>query len=302
MKSIVYYIRKAKNNPDTILIYLINTGVLNWLDDKTFLSLKYRARLGKKLNLDMPQEFNEKLQWLKLYDRNLQYSLLVDKYSSKAYVAKTIGEKYLIPTLGVWDEFDQIDFSNLPNQFVLKCTHDSGGVVLVRDKKKLNMKAAREKINKSLKRNYYKVGREWPYKNVPHRIIAEAYMGDNLQDYKIFCFNGKPKMTLVCSNRFEKTGLCEDFFDNNWKHLNLKRPNHDNYYGDIKKPQGFDIMLKLAEELSRNLPFARIDFYDINGKLYFGEITLYPANGFEGFDPPEWDRIIGDWLVLPESF
>lgn len=267
--------------------------------DSVYLKLRFKKIMGYPLDLNNPKTFNEKLQWLKLYNRNPEHTTMVDKFAVKKYIADKIGPEYIIPTLGVWDSFDDIDFDALPDQFVLKCTHDSGGLVICRDKAKLNYKEAKEKIEKSLANNYFYSGREWPYKNVPHRIIAEQYMADNLRDYKLFCFNGVPRMTLVCSERFTKDGLKEDFYDESWNHLDIQRPAHGNAILHIARPNQYELMKELAMKLSEHIPFARIDFYEINEKVYFGEITFYPASGFEGFKPEEWDLKLGEWIKLP---
>ena len=274
-------------------------GLLNWMPDKQYLEILYHASMGEKLNLSNPKKFNEKIQWLKLYNRDPAYTTMVDKYAVKKYIADIIGKEYIIPTIGVWESFDDIDFDALPNQFVLKCTHDSGGLVVCSDKTKLDKEKARKKIESSLRTNYYYSGREWPYKNVPHRIIAEQYMADDLRDYKLFCFDGVPRMTLVCSERFTKDGLKEDFYDEAWNHLNVQRPAHGNAILPIQRPKQYELMKRLAAKLSEKMPFARIDFYEINEKVYFGEITFYPASGFEGFKPEEWDLKLGEWIKLP---
>lgn len=427
--------------------------------DAQYLKRKFKVSLGYPLDLDNPRTFNEKLQWLKLNDRKSIYTTMVDKYTVKDYVASIIGEEYIIPTLGVWDKFEDIDFGALPNQFVLKCTHDSGGLVICKDKSKLDKNAARKKLNRSLKTNYYYRFREWPYKNVKPRIIAEKYMEDHstseLRDYKFFCFggmakcykvdfdrfvehranyfstdgelmkigeeicppdvnkkipvpenlekmkelaeklsatqpflradfydvdgkvyfgeltfypasgfgkfiydgndellgswiklpekskvggyyliykdmlcvlntqalnpeknrknsshgladykihsfNGVPKVILVCRDRFSDLGLTEDFFDQDWTHLHVQREMHPNSDTEIKRPKELDKMLELSEKLSKDIPFLRSDFYTIDGKIYFGELTFYPASGFEGFQPASFDRKLGDWLVLPD--
>lgn len=272
------------------------------MSDEEYLKRIFEARMGRKLNLDNPCTFSEKLQWLKLYDRRPEYTMMVDKYAVKKYIAETIGEEYLIPTLGVWDNFDDIDFDNLPNQFVLKCTHDSGGLVICRDKKKFDKEKAKNKISKCMKRNYFLNTREWPYKNVTPRIIAEKYMEDehftSLNDYKLMCFNGEVKCTFVCSDRSEN--LKVTFFDNNWKRLPFER-HYPASTVKIPKPANFEKMIELAEKLSKGLPFVRVDFYEVNGKIYFGELTFYPGAGLEKFKPEQWDRRLGDWIVLPEK-
>ena len=275
--------------------------LLKLLPDYIFLKIKYKYKFNKKLDLNNPQTFNEKLQWLKLYDRNPEYTKMVDKYEAKKYVANIIGEEYIIPTLGVYDKFEDINFATLPNQFVIKCTHNSGGLIICKDKTKLNIKEARKKINKSLKRNYFYTGREWPYKNIKPRIIIEKYMENNseteLKDYKLFCFNGIPKIILVCSERFSSSNMCETWFDENWRYLDIIESNH-RVNKEIKRPINFDKMKILAEKLSHNIPFLRCDFYEINKKIYFGELTFFPASGFENFKPAEWNKKLGDMIDL----
>lgn len=280
--------------------------LFKWMDDELYLKLFYLIVMGKKLNLDNPQTFNEKLQWLKLHDRKDIYTTMVDKYEAKKYVAEHIGEEYIIPTLGVWDSFEDINFDSLPNQFVLKCTHDSGGLVICRDKSTFDKNTARKKINRSLKSNFFWFGREWPYKNVKPRIIAEKYMEDtrssDLKDYKFFCFNGNPRMTLVCSERFSSVGLKEDFFSETWEHLDIRRPGHRCSDQTIPRPKQYNLMKKIASELSKDIPFVRIDFYTINGHVYFGEITFYPTSGFVGFIPETADVQLGKKIMLlPEA-
>jgi len=293
-------IKKIIFHPKYCLLVLDKIGLFH-LNDKLYLKLLFEYKLNTKLNLTEPKTFNEKLQWLKLNDRKENYITMVDKYEAKNYVAKIIGKDHIIPTLGIYNSFNEIDFSTLPNQFVIKCTHDSGGLFIVKDKSKLNINEAKNVINKCLEKNYYYEGREWPYKNVKPRIIIEKYMSNNneeLIDYKIHNFNGIPKIILVCKDRYTDTGLTEDFFDTNWNHLDIKRPGHDNSENDIPRPDKLDEMLKLSEKLAKNIPFTRIDFYVIDSKVYFGEITFYPASGFSSFVPTEWDDKLGSWLLL----
>jgi len=281
---------------------LQSKGFFKKMNDRKYLEMMYQFKLGKPLNLDTPRSFNEKLQWLKLHDRNPIYTQMVDKYEAKKFVASIIGEEYIIPTLGVWDHFEDIDFSELPNQFVLKCTHDSGGLVIVRDKSAFDTKKARRIINQSLKRNFFYYGREWPYKNVKPRIIAEQYMEDekskDLPDYKIHNFGGIPKVILVCRDRFTGQGLTEDFFTDTWTHLDVKRPNHENASARIESPSDLEEMLDLAKKLSEKIPFLRTDFYTINGKIYFGELTFFPTSGFDGFEPSSFDDTMGEWIKI----
>lgn len=274
------------------------------LPDKIYLQIYYRRIFGRKLNLKEPKTFNEKIQWLKLYDRNPTYSKMVDKYEAKNYVENKIGKEYIIPTLGVWEEFDKINFSELPNQFVLKTTHDSGGVVIVKDKDKMNLVKTKKIIEDSLNNNYYLQGREWPYKNVKHRIIAEKYMVDEsgyeLKDYKFFCFNGNAEVMFMATDRSGEEETKFDFFDMDFNHLDL-RNGHPNSTRKLEKPERFEEMAALAEKISEGLPHARVDLYNINGKLYFGEVTFFHWSGLKPFEPEKWDKIFGDWFMLPEK-
>lgn len=282
------------------ILYVIRKGWLDNMDDESFLKLRYWCRFSKRLNLKNPKAYTEKLQWMKLYDRNPEYIKMVDKYEAKKYVADRIGEEHIIKTLGVWDRVEDIDYSMLPNQFVLKCTHDSGGIVICKDKRKLNVEEANRKLKKGLEADYYAQNREWPYKGVKRRIIAEEYMvdesGTELKDYKIFCFNGEPKALFVGSNRGVDTRF--DFFDMEYNHLPIIN-GHPVADSTPAKPKGFDEMKELAKKLSAGIPHVRVDFYDVNGKVYFGELTFCHWSGFTPFEPEEWDYKFGEWLELP---
>lgn len=283
--------------------YLANKGLFNLLDDRTYLKLLYWARMGLRLNLDQPKLFNEKLQWLKLNDRKNQYTIMVDKQLSKEYVANIIGSEYIIPTLGIWDSFDEIDFEKLPDQFVLKCVHDSGGLVICTDKEKFDKIAARKKIEYSLKRNYYLQYREWPYKNIKPRIIAEKYMVDEsgveLKDYKIQCFNGKADNILVCLGRHSEQGVQYRYFDTDWNFLRCCVWDDEtplNY--TLPKPDNLEEMIEIAEKLSTGLKQLRVDLYNINGNIYFGEMTFFSQSGFDTDLTVETDELLGNKLVL----
>ena len=250
-----------------------------------------------------PQTFNEKLQWLKIYDRKPIYTTMVDKYEVKNYVADKIGDEYIIPTLGVWDSFDEIDFDSLPDQFVLKCTHDSGGLVICKDKSKLNKEKAKKKIELSLNRNYYYHGREWAYKDVKPRVIAEKYMEDknskDLKDYKFFCFDGKVKAMFIATDRFTQGVETKfDFYDTNFEHLPFTN-GHPNAECVIEKPKHFEKMKELAEILSKGIPQIRVDFYEIDDEVYFGELTFFHWSGMVPFVPEKWDYVFGEWIELP---
>lgn len=275
----------------------------HFVNPEKYVHKMFYNRMGYHLNLDVPTTYSEKLQWLKLYWHNPLLTTLVDKYAVKDYVAKQIGERYIIPTIGVWDNVSEIDWDALPNQFVLKCTHDSGGLVICTDKSKLNKKAAKRKLQKSLSHNYYYYGFEWPYKNVKPRIIAETYLhdskSDDLADYKFFCFNGVVKAMFVATERNRKDEEVKfDFYDADFNHLPFTQ-GHPNSRRIVEKNSCFEKMKELASELSKDLPHARVDFYEINGKIYFGEMTFFHHGGWTKFEPKEWDYTFGEWLSLP---
>lgn len=284
-------------------IIQMNQGKYNNLSDEDFIKLKYRLVMGRELDLRNPTLFTEKLQWLKLYDRKPIYTSMVDKYTVKSIVASIIGKEYIIPTFGVWDKFEDIEFSSLPNKFVLKCTHDSGGLIICKDKEKIDYKAAQKKVSKSLKRNYYYYGREWPYKDVKPRIIAEPLIEDTktgeLRDYKFFCFGGKVKCYKVDYDRF----ICHraNYFTPNGE---LMRLGEEVCPPDEKKiipiPTNLNKMKKLSEMLSQGQPFLRVDFYNVDGKIYFGELTFFPYSGFGKFVYEDNDSMLGSWINLPE--
>lgn len=299
VKRLIYEIAK---NPSKLAVYLL-LKIAPILSDRFFLKVLFRLRMGYKLNLDNPVTFNEKLQWLKLYNRKPEYTQMVDKVGAKEYVASIIGEEYIIPTIGVWDRVEDIDWEALPNQFVLKCTHDSGGIVICPDKTKLDISAAKRKLKRGLKRDFYSQNREWPYKDVKRRIIGEVYMVDEsgyeLKDYKWFCFDGVPKALFIATDRGVKGEETKfDFFDADFNHLPFTN-GHPNSPHTILKPQGFEKMKELAAKLSEGQPHLRVDFYDINGKIYFGELTFYHWSGTTPFEPVEWDYKFGEWIKLP---
>ena len=276
-------------------------GYLNWMPDKTYLKIKYRLKIGKKLNLKNPKTFNEKLQWLKLNDRKPIYTKLVDKYEVRKYIQEKIGEEYLIPLIDVYNNVEEINFEKLPNQFVLKCTHDSGGIVICKDKSKLDIEKTKKKLKNAFKRNYFYWGREWVYKDIKPKIICEKYMKeenkDDLTDYKLMCFNGKVKCSFVCLNRNTEKGLSIDFYDRNWNKMPFKR-HYPNSNIITSKPDNYERMIELAEILSKEINFVRVDFYEIDGKLYFGELTFFPGSGFEEFIPEKYDTILGEWINI----
>ncbi len=288
-------------NPFLFFLSLGHRGFFKWISDEKYLKIAYRIRIGKKLNLDHPTTFNEKLQWLKLHDHNPEYTTMVDKYTAKKWAADRIGEQYIIPTLGVWEHFDDIDFDALPNRFVLKCTHDSGGIVIVTDKKILDLSQARKKLEHCLKNNYYWGNREWPYKNVHPRIIAEQYMADEsdveLKDYKIFNFSGEPKLIQVDYDRFVEHK--RNIYTTDWQYVEAAIQYPTDPMHQIEQPKALEKMLDLACTLSAGFPHVRTDFYCIDDRIYFGELTFYHGSGFETFTPESLGEEMGKWLKLP---
>ena len=288
----------------TIFTALGHRGFFNWLSDETYLKLAFYFIMHKKLHLENPQTFNEKLQWLKLFYRKEELTNLVDKYQVYDYVRKKIGEEHLIPLIGVWDNPKEINWDLLPQRFVLKCTHDSGGVFVVKNKDAVDKKNVLRLITKKLKINYFYGDREWPYKNVVPRIIAQEFLeeddNNSLKDYKFFCFNGKPKFMFIAKDREKgpkKTKF--NFYDMNFNFLQIKN-GHENFTEQIKKPAQWDEMVDLASKLSKDLPHVRIDFFISHNVVYFGEMTFYHFSGMVPFEPEIWDDILGKEIVLPK--
>ena len=271
--------------------------------DKLYLRWLFRLYMGYKLNLKNPQTFSEKLQWLKLYDRKPEYTQMVDKYEVKKYVAGIIGEEHIIPTLGVWNSFDEIDFDALPNQFVLKTTHGGGntGVVICKDKAIFNRDEAKAKLQRSLKQNIYRTLREWPYMNVKSRIIAEQYIVDSkgeLNDFKFSCYDGNVTDVMICMERsIGDTKFY--FFDKNWQLLRYNKRGLAAPEGfTVPKPENMDLMFRLASELSKGIPYLRVDLYNVDGKIYFGETTFFPQSGMDANLLPETDLLFGSRIKL----
>ena len=286
------------SNPNKFLIWILRYTNRLW-PDKIYLRMMYFVYYGETLNLQNPKLFTEKLQWLKLFYHNPYYSSLVDKVEMKRIVGEMIGSQYVVPFCGVWDDFDSIDFDDLPDQFVLKCTHDSASYVICKDKSKFDIKKARAKIEKGLYSNYYYQWREWPYKNVSPKIIAEKLLvdesNDTLIDYKFFCFHGQPVIMYISNDAGDNPHT--DFFDMEFNKLNIRMrdPNSNKI---IKKPDCFDEMKSLAVKLCKDMPHARIDFYYVKGLIYVGEITFYHNSGFFNINPSEWDEILGNLIDI----
>lgn len=278
-------------------------GYLKFIPDKVWIKYKYKQVYHRSLNLDCPETFNEKLQWLKLNYKNPVCIDMVDKIKAKEYVSNKIGREYIIPTLGVWNSYNDIEWRHLPDQFVLKCNHDSGGLVICRDKNSLDVKSVKRKIVKCLNTNYFWHGREWVYKQIEPKIFAEIYMEDKncrqLTDYKFYCFNGEVKCLYVSTGLEDHKTARMGFFDLDFRPLPFKRLDYLPYSIQPEKPKRFEEMLNIAEKLSKGFPFLRVDLYEINDKVYFSELTFFPSSGWMLIDPEEWDYIIGSWLELP---
>ena len=270
------------------------------IGDKLYLKLLFPLHTGYQLDLKNPQTYNQKLQWLKLNYRKPIMTKMVDKFEAKDIVKKIVGEQYVVRNYGVWNTFDEIDFDSLPNQFVLKTTHDQGGVVICKDKLSFDYNAAREKLNKHLKTKHFFLSREWPYKNVPPRILAEEYLSfgeEDLKDYKFFCFNGKVNALFIASERQSGKEVKFDFYDKDFNFLDIVQT-HPQSSRINNKPENFDEMIFLAEKLSQKIPHVRVDFYNIKGYIYFGEFTFSHHGGLVPFHPEKWDYIFGNWIDL----
>lgn len=277
---------------------------LCFLPDKQYVKLYFRLNLHRRLNLEHPIYLNDKLQWLKFNYRFPLQTIVSDKYRVREYVESIIGSEYLIPLIGVWNNFNEIDFEKLPEQFVLKCNHDSGGLAICKNKKTFNKKEAKKKIERSLKNNFFWIGREYQYRNIIPKIICEKFISENgnvPEDYKIYCFNGKPDAILVCKGRFSEGSHKAEYYyyDHNWNYLPYNKGDSVENNPNILKPKNLEEMLEIAKKLSKDFIFARIDLYNIDGKIYFGEITLSPNSGFDPDITLETDKLFGDKLQIP---
>ena len=299
-------IRTFIENPQYFITSPAAKGWLNWVPDSLYLKVLYRVIMGRKLNLKNPKEYNEKLQWLKLNDRKPEYSTMVDKYEVRGYIEDLLGDKYLIPCLGIYDSVDEIDIDALPDRFVLKCTHDSGSVEICKDKSSFDIEGARHRLSQAMKRNYYATYREWPYKYVKPRIIAEGYLegdGGDLKDYKVMCFNGEAKIIEVHENRFVEGKVhTQTFYDREWNIVPLTQVETVTVDRPSERPRQLEEILRLSELIAKNMYHARIDWYIEGDKIYFGEITFFDGSGFESFSTPEMERMLGDMINLPEKW
>lgn len=284
---------------------LSNMGYYNKSSDREHIEKLFKAKMGYDLDLEDPKTYNEKLQWLKLYDRNPLYTVMVDKYRVRDYIKEKIGEEYLIPLLGVWDDPDDIDFNSLPDKFVLKCNHNSGlGMYICRDKKTLNIPSVISNLKKGMAEDYFFVGREWPYKDVPRKIVCEQFMQDkvtsDLRDYKFYCFNGKAKLLGIYANRNNACETTADYFDRDYNWTDIAW-GYSHAAKHPEKPEMYDEMIAIADKLSEGIPELRVDLYLCNGKIYFGELTFFDGSGFDEITPHKWDELMGSWIQLPNK-
>lgn len=299
----MYKIKKFLGDPYYVLGNFMMKHCPKLMPDRYFLKVKWKRCMGYELDLKHPKTFNEKLQWLKLYDRKPEYTIMVDKYRAKQWVEDRVGKQYVIPTLAIYNSAEEIDLNQLPDQFVLKCNHDSGSVVICRDKKSFDFDAAKQKLSKALRKNYYWDSGEWPYKNVKPMILAEPFLFesevDDINDYKFYCFDGEPKVFYITSNREGVGGVREDFFDINGNHLDMNQKGY--FVNDTLPiiPKGINVMINLARKLSIGMKHLRVDFYESSDRLFVGELTFYDGAGFSPFYPDEWNSIVGDWIKLP---
>lgn len=289
--------------PRYILLFVLHRLSHLIKSDKKYYTWQYRLITGRKLDIDHPVRYNEKLQWLKLYDRKPIYTAMVDKLAVKKFVTERIGDQYVVPLLGVWERPEDIDFDSLPQKFVLKATHGGGGldVIICKDKDKLDRPRVVQKLNRSLQTDYWRM-REWPYKNVPRRIIAEQYLDDksgDLYDYKVMCFSGRPELIQVHRGRF--THQTQDIFDTDWNKMKISQPGYPYTEDHIDRPALLSEMLSLSSVLADGVPQIRVDWYIADGKLYFGELTFFDGAGFSFWEPEEWELKLGDMIVLPTN-
>ena len=295
-------LKKIIKHPNILFSYFAFKGHFKWINDEQYLKILYRSRTGQKLNFDNPLTFNEKLQWIKLYDRKPEYSTYVDKYAVRDYIKQSIGEEYLIPLIGVYNNVDEIPWNELPNKFVLKCTHGSGSNIICKDKRKLDIEESKRKLKRWMKKNWFFIGREWPYKNVKPRIICEEFISQSNKvpiDYKVMCFNEKAKLIEVHLNRFD-TNHTQDFYDVNWNKTKISQGRSSSNI-IIQEPVFLKEMLRLSELLAKDKYHVRVDWYEVSGKLYFGEITFFDASGFDLFDNPEDELMLGNWIDLDSN-
>ncbi len=298
MSKIETAIRLLKN-PIKLVVPLDSNRMIDWMSDSTFARLSFRGEMGYRLDLNNPKTFNEKLQWLKVYDHKTEYISYVDKIKAKQIIGGIIGEQYIVPMYGAWIRGEDIPFEKLPDRFVLKCNHDQGSVILVKNKAELDIDTIHREINKKLKRNIYYGTREYPYKKIQPKVFAEKYLEEDIIDYKFYCFNGMPRFLYCGKGLTTDHSLKIDFYDLEWKRMPFYRTDYPRL-GAIPRPTKLDEMIDIAKRLSKSIPFVRIDLFEVYEQVFFSEFTLCPASGFMPFFPKEYDQIVGEWLILPE--
>ncbi len=289
---------KSISDPGTLIYSMGRNGLFNWLPDDIYLKLLFKAKKGKTLNLENPVTFNEKLQWLKLYDRNPRYTSLVDKITAKEVVGDLIGREHIVPIYGTWENASEIDFGSLPNKVVLKCNHDQGSVVIIDDLNNYDTSNAVRFLNEKLKKSPYQGSREYAYSKIEPKVFAEKYLGSKIIDYKFYCFNGVPKFLYCGKGLTADHSLKIDFYDMEWKRMPFYRTDYERL-GEIPCPQHFEEMKEIAKVLSDGVSFVRVDLFEVDNVVYFSEFTLCPAAGYMPFVPEEYDKIVGSWLILP---
>ena len=273
-------------------------SAMKFIPDKPFLKLEYRFLTGKPLNLKNPVTYDEKLQYLKLYDRKPVYTVMADKIAMRDFVAQRIGEGHTVPLYGVWDRAEDVDFDSLPDTFVIKCNHDSKGLSICTDKQSFNREEAARQLDKSLKRNHFWMAREWPYRNIEPRILAEQYIPGKTE-YQVFCFAGEPKVMFVpdtVDGRF-----CESFLDMDYREIEDLSMGYPKLPSVPGKPECFEQMKEFCRALSADCPHLRVDFYVCGDSIYVGELTFFNDAGFAPVKTHEWDEKLGSWISLPDG-
>lgn len=290
-------LKRLLKSKEDIIGPLGDNGLLNWLSDSAYIRLLFKSKMGYKLNLKNPVTFNEKLQWLKLNDRSPIYVDLVDKLTVKNIISNKFGEEYVVPTYAIWDKAEDISFDSLPNQFVLKCNHDQGSVMIIKDKNEIDIDYIRNRYKKLLKRSPFPGTREYPYKCITPKVFAEKLLTEEIIDYKFYCFNGEPRFLYCGKGLTEDHSLAIDFYDMEWNQMPFYRTDYKRL-GMIDKPKNFELMKNIARNLSEGVSFVRIDLFEVDNQVYFSEFTLCPASGFMPFEPKEHDTIVGGWLKI----
>lgn len=287
-----------------IFLALSRRGLLKWIPDKTYLKYFYKAYLNKNLDIENPKLFSEKIQWLKLYAKNESYTEYVDKYAVRKYIEKTLGSKYLVPFIDVFDDVESIDFDKLPDKFVLKCTHGSRCNILCNDKKSLNIIEAKKKLKKWMKNNWFWYCREYPYKSIKPKILCEEFIGDGINpadDYKIYCLNGEPTIIRSLARNIQGNLVSECFYTTKWEKTDcrIRKFDIESFRANKEKPEQLNEMLEISKKLSKDITFLRVDLYNINGRVYFGEMTFFPQSGLDNFIPDKYNIEFGNLLKLP---